>query len=463
MAGADVYPARIADPTACDRFVLREVRGFDPAAPVPLWMRVRLARCGVRSVSLAVDVTNYLMLELGQPLHAFDRSKLTGEIVVRRAQPGEQLETLDHVVRTLHPDDILITDAVRADLHGRHHGRPEHRDRRGLHRPGHRGGALLGRGHGQDEPPPQAAQRGVLPVRARRRPRASAARQRQGGGPAVRPGRRPGGAGLHARLGRGGPGASSRWRPTTRTGWPAWPTAGTPWSGGCARWAARSGKPGSPPRPSPPGGRRARGEPPPPVGRAAAGGRARGDPAELAAGPDRPGRPGRGGHPAGRLRERPGPDAARAGRARAHPAAAAAPVGRPDAGRGRLRGGAVVAVRAALRRGPARAASRRLAPPGGGGGEPAQRGRAAAAHDRAAGAVPGPGPQRRAGLRRHRAVRDRPGLPAPARRAGVGADPPGRPRPHGGRARLPRGRPAGPAAADRRRADRGARARRLVG
>ena len=109
--GADVYPARIADPTACDRFVLREVRGFDPTATAPLWMRVRLARSGMRSVSLAVDVTNYLMLELGQPLHAFDRSKLTGEIVVRRAQPGEKLETLDHVVRTLDPDDILITDA----------------------------------------------------------------------------------------------------------------------------------------------------------------------------------------------------------------------------------------------------------------------------------------------------------------------------------------------------------------
>jgi len=109
--GPDVYPARIDDPTACDRFVLREVQGFDPEAPTPLWMRVRLARCGVRPVSLAVDVTNYLMLELGQPLHAFDRSKLTGEIVVRRAKPGEQLETLDHVVRTLDPQDILITDA----------------------------------------------------------------------------------------------------------------------------------------------------------------------------------------------------------------------------------------------------------------------------------------------------------------------------------------------------------------
>jgi phenylalanyl-tRNA synthetase beta chain len=109
--GPDVYPARIGDPTGCDRFVLREVRGFDPAARTPLWMRVRLARCGVRSVSLAVDVTNYLMLELGQPLHAFDRAKLTGEIVVRRARPGERLETLDHVVRTLDPADILITDA----------------------------------------------------------------------------------------------------------------------------------------------------------------------------------------------------------------------------------------------------------------------------------------------------------------------------------------------------------------
>jgi phenylalanyl-tRNA synthetase beta chain len=108
--GAEVWPASIADPTACDRFVLREVRGFNPHAPSPLWMGIRLARCGVRGVSLAVDVTNYLMLELGQPLHAFDRSKLHGEIVVRRARPGEKLETLDHVNRALYPEDILITD-----------------------------------------------------------------------------------------------------------------------------------------------------------------------------------------------------------------------------------------------------------------------------------------------------------------------------------------------------------------
>ncbi len=110
VEGAEPWPAEIGDPTACDRFVLREVRGFDPKARTPLWMQVRLARSGMRSVSLAVDVTNYLMLELGQPLHAFDRSKLRGPIVVRRARPGETLTTLDHVDRALNELDILITD-----------------------------------------------------------------------------------------------------------------------------------------------------------------------------------------------------------------------------------------------------------------------------------------------------------------------------------------------------------------
>ncbi len=104
------YPASIADPTACDRLVLRTVTGLDPQAPSPLWMRVRLARAGMRPVSLAVDVTNYVMLELGQPLHAYDRARLQGPIGVRRAREGETMETLDHVSRSLDPDDILITD-----------------------------------------------------------------------------------------------------------------------------------------------------------------------------------------------------------------------------------------------------------------------------------------------------------------------------------------------------------------
>ncbi len=108
---APAYPASIEDPTACDRFVLREVHGIDLGARTPLPMRVRLARAGQRGVSLAVDVTNYLMLELGQPLHAFDRGRLNGPIVVRRAHPGEQLETLDHITRTLDPEDILIADS----------------------------------------------------------------------------------------------------------------------------------------------------------------------------------------------------------------------------------------------------------------------------------------------------------------------------------------------------------------
>src|SRR4051794_13888300 len=104
------YPASVEDPAACSRYVLREVRGLDPAAPSPIWLMRRLQKCGVRSVSLAVDITNYLMLELGQPLHAWDRGKLQGPIVVRRARSGERMETLDHVVRDLDPGDILITD-----------------------------------------------------------------------------------------------------------------------------------------------------------------------------------------------------------------------------------------------------------------------------------------------------------------------------------------------------------------
>jgi phenylalanyl-tRNA synthetase beta chain len=111
MVSPEVYPVGIEDTTACDRFVVREVRGLNPGAPTPLAMKIRLARAGQRSVSLAVDVTNYLMLELGQPLHAFDRARLDGPLLVRRARPGEKLETLDHVVRTLDPEDILITDA----------------------------------------------------------------------------------------------------------------------------------------------------------------------------------------------------------------------------------------------------------------------------------------------------------------------------------------------------------------
>jgi phenylalanyl-tRNA synthetase beta chain len=105
------YPVTVRDPVGCDRFAARLVRGVDPAAQSPLWMKQRLAVSGIRSISLAVDITNYVMLELGQPMHAFDPDRLTGGLVVRRAVAGERLTTLDGVDRALHPEDMVICDA----------------------------------------------------------------------------------------------------------------------------------------------------------------------------------------------------------------------------------------------------------------------------------------------------------------------------------------------------------------
>ncbi|MEJ6489514.1 phenylalanine--tRNA ligase subunit beta [Leucobacter sp. USCH14] len=91
-------------------FVTRVVRGIDPARPTPAWMVARLQLAGIRSLSLEVDISNYVMLELGQPLHAYDLSKLTGGITVRRAAEGETLITLDGQKRALHVEDLVIAD-----------------------------------------------------------------------------------------------------------------------------------------------------------------------------------------------------------------------------------------------------------------------------------------------------------------------------------------------------------------
>ncbi|MEU6392192.1 phenylalanine--tRNA ligase subunit beta [Streptomyces sp. NPDC046939] len=104
------YPVRVADPMACDRFTARTVTGLSPEARSPIWLQRRLQKAGMRPISLAVDVTNYVMLELGQPLHAYDRSLIQGAIGVRRAQPGEKLKTLDGAERTLDAEDLVITD-----------------------------------------------------------------------------------------------------------------------------------------------------------------------------------------------------------------------------------------------------------------------------------------------------------------------------------------------------------------
>ncbi|MDT0611239.1 phenylalanine--tRNA ligase subunit beta [Streptomyces lancefieldiae] len=104
------YPVKIADPTGCDRFTARTVTGLSPEARSPIWLQRRLQKVGMRPISLAVDVTNYVMMELGQPLHAYDRSLVQGTIGVRRAEEGEKIVTLDGVERKLHAEDLVITD-----------------------------------------------------------------------------------------------------------------------------------------------------------------------------------------------------------------------------------------------------------------------------------------------------------------------------------------------------------------
>jgi phenylalanyl-tRNA synthetase beta chain len=104
------YPVDVDDTDRCPVYVARTVTDLDVERRSPRWLQRRIQLAGMRPISLAVDVTNYVMLELGQPIHGFDRDALSGPIVVRRATPGEKLTTLDGAVRDLDPDDLLITD-----------------------------------------------------------------------------------------------------------------------------------------------------------------------------------------------------------------------------------------------------------------------------------------------------------------------------------------------------------------
>jgi phenylalanyl-tRNA synthetase beta chain len=100
---------RIDDPEACPRYTASFVAGLT-VAPSPISLRLRLQYCGIRAISNLVDVTNYVLLETGHPLHAFDFEKLVGPIVVRRARAGEAMTTLDGMDRALLAEDIVITD-----------------------------------------------------------------------------------------------------------------------------------------------------------------------------------------------------------------------------------------------------------------------------------------------------------------------------------------------------------------
>ena len=109
-AEGSALPVTIQPGTGVSRFALRAVTGIDPAAVSPWWLRRRLLLSGIRPISPAVDVTNYVMLELGHPMHAHDRGRIHGGFAVRFAEPGEKVVTLDGIARTLDPGDVLIVD-----------------------------------------------------------------------------------------------------------------------------------------------------------------------------------------------------------------------------------------------------------------------------------------------------------------------------------------------------------------
>lgn len=111
---SDVLPIQVDAPEACPRYLGRVVKGINVKAPTPLWMKEKLRRCGIRSIDAVVDVTNYVLLELGQPMHAFDKDRIEGGIVVRMAKEGETLVLLDGSEAKLNADTLVIADHNKA-------------------------------------------------------------------------------------------------------------------------------------------------------------------------------------------------------------------------------------------------------------------------------------------------------------------------------------------------------------
>ncbi|WP_313069041.1 phenylalanine--tRNA ligase subunit beta [Atlantibacter hermannii] len=110
----ETLPIVVEAPQACPRYLGRVINGIDVKAATPLWMKEKLRRCGIRSIDPVVDVTNYVLLELGQPMHAFDKDRIDGGIVVRMAKPGETLVLLDGSEAKLDEDTLVIADHQKA-------------------------------------------------------------------------------------------------------------------------------------------------------------------------------------------------------------------------------------------------------------------------------------------------------------------------------------------------------------
>ena len=162
---AEQMTVEIADPDICLRFTARVFEDVK-IGPSPEWLKQRLSAAGQRPISNVVDITNYVMLCTGQPLHAFDMDEVRGgRIVVRRAEPGERMTTLDDVEREFDPDMALVCDAEGpsgiagvmggqiSEVSDRHHARADG------------GGHLGGAEHPPDLQEARAAQRGLHAVR----------------------------------------------------------------------------------------------------------------------------------------------------------------------------------------------------------------------------------------------------------------------------------------------------------
>ena len=168
-AVAELAKVSVDYPALCPRYTARVIRGVK-VGPSPRWLVDRLATVGIAAINNVVDITNYVLMECGQPLHAFDLAKLAGrQIVVRQARPGETFEAINH--KTLHarPDDVR--DRRRRTRRGprRRDGRGRHRSHRRDHRPADRKRRVRSAVDPHHGPQAEPAQRFVVSLRARAR------------------------------------------------------------------------------------------------------------------------------------------------------------------------------------------------------------------------------------------------------------------------------------------------------